>query len=48
MVVVISIMAMIGTISNEYEYDDTDDDNDDDDDDDGQTCVSGAPQAICR
>ena len=33
---------------NEYEYDDTDDDNDDDDDDDGQTCVSGAPQAICR
>ena len=39
---------MIGTISNEYEYDDTDDNNDDDDDDDGQTCVSGAPQAICR
>ena len=33
---------------NEYEYDDTDDNNDDDDDDDGQTCVSGAPQAICR
>ena len=33
---------------NEYEYDDTDDDNDDDDDDDGQTCVAGAPQAICR
>ena len=33
---------------NEYEYDDTDDNNDDDYDDDGQTCVSGAPQAICR
>ena len=28
--------------------DDDDDDEDDDDDDDGQTCVSGAPRAICR
>ena len=33
---------------NEDYNDNDDEDDDDDDDDDGQTCVSGAPRAICR
>ena len=33
---------------NEDYNDNDDEDEDDGDDDDGQTCVSGAPRAICR